>query len=296
MDESEFATLSSCTVAIVGLGLMGGSLALALDGRCRAVLGVDSDPKTRARARALGIFARVTAGLERPLPDADLLVLATPVRTLLAQTEQIAGQAAGRRKPHCLLDLGSTKAQVVAAMARLPEGWQAVGGHPLCGKEVAGLAAAERGLFAGHQFCLSPVPGRTSARARRLAEELVRAVGARPLWLEAEVHDRLVAVTSHLPYLLAVALAACGGAAQTHSPVVAQLAASGFRDTSRLAASDVTMMADALATNRPAVTQALDRCAEVLAELRALLASGADDDLAARLAEARAARRLLVPA
>lgn len=163
----------------------------------------------------------------------------------------------------------------------------------MCGKERAGIEHAEPGLFTGATFALCPT-SRTDDAARRRAERLAEAVGARPLWLDAVAHDAAAAAISHLPYLLSVALvraALDGAGAQT----AARLAASGFRDTSRLAASDERMMLDILATNHDAVLVALDRAAAELDALRTHLASGDVAALGPVLTAAAERRRTWMP-
>ena len=187
------------------------------------------------------------------LSSADILVLGTPVRATIDLIRQIGG----RLEDGCLvMDLGSTKTQIVAAMEELPEGVQPIGGHPMCGKEVPGIGAADPEIYRGCIFVLTPLT-RTSMAARSLSIDVVNAVGAQPLWLAPERHDRLVAVISHLPYLLACALVGTAQGASSVDPIVWDLVSSGFRSTSRLAASDVTMMLDILATNREGITTAV---------------------------------------
>jgi prephenate dehydrogenase len=199
--------------------------------------------------------------------QADLIVLATPVRTILELIPLVGSLA----PTGCLLmDLGSTKARIVEAMEALPPHLQAIGGHPMCGKEVSGVAAAEADLYEGATFVLTPLQ-RTSAEALTLAQELVEAVGARPLLMDAERHDRLAAAVSHLPYLLSAGLVATAEEVAAEDELVWGLAASGFRDTSRLAASDVTMMLDILLTNRQTVGETLSRFAHQLNTIAHLL-------------------------
>jgi prephenate dehydrogenase len=172
-----------------------------------------------------------------------------------------------------LMDLGSTKVRVVEAMNSIPQesGVAAIGGHPMCGKEVGGLESADATLFRGATFVLTPTL-HTTEEAVKLARELVAAVEARAVLLEAEQHDRAVAVISHLPYLLASALVQAEAQASGCDPVTGTLAASGFRDTSRLAASQTEMMLDILLTNRQGVEDALDMFEAQLGRARALLA------------------------
>jgi prephenate dehydrogenase len=189
-----------------------------------------------------------------------------------------------------LLDMGSTKTEICQALAGLPEHVQPVGGHPMCGKETAGLAAAESGLYDGCTFVLCPLP-RTSPEAMALARELVAFIRARALELTPERHDRLVAAISHLPYLGASALVWHVMGVAESDPAVWDVAASGFRDSSRVAASDVRMLLDILMTNRPAVLDAVDDYIGRLTELRDALEWQDEETLAAQLQSIAEARR-----
>jgi prephenate dehydrogenase len=140
----------------------------------------------------------------------------------------------------------------------------------MCGKEASGVVAAEADLYEGAIFVLTPLK-RTSSEALMLAQELVEAVGARSLVMDAERHDRLVAAVSHLPYLLSVSLVATAEEVAAEDELIWELAASGFRDASRLAASDVTMTLDILLTNRQAVGETLSRFANQLNAIAHLL-------------------------
>jgi len=266
--------LKDARVVIVGLGLMGGSLAGALKrrGACREVWGVARRAETIEEAVRRGFIDVGACDLAEGVGQADLIVLATPVRTIMELVPQVGALATSG----CvLMDLGSTKVRIVEAMEALPPHLQAVGGHPMCGKEASGLKAAETDLYQGATFVLTPLQ-RTSSEALMLAQELAETVGARPLLMDAERHDRLVAAISHLPYLLSVGLVAATEEAAAEDELVWELAASGFRDTSRLAASDVTMMLDILLTNRQVVGEMLSRFAHQLNTIADLLE--ADDE------------------
>lgn len=302
------------TVAIIGLGLMGGSLALALkqasglhlaqsagpgqtaDGEeitptsCR-IVGIARRRETLAAAQAAGAIDDGTTDLAAGVAEADMVVLATPVRTILRQLPEVGRHA---RPGALVLDLGSTKAAICEAMASLPPGLEPVGGHPMCGKEVAGFEAADGLLFRDRPFVLCPLP-RTSDAALARALDLARAVGGRPMILDPVAHDGAVAGISHLPYAVAAALAEtvaapAGGSVRAGDDLLRSLAASGFRDTTRLAASDVDMMLDILLTNREALLAWLDAFGRRLAELRAALAAGDEASLRTQLTLARSYR------
>lgn len=283
--------LHDLQVTVVGLGLMGGSLAAALRGRCGTLTGVARRAVTVDAVLARGLVDRAATDLADGVRGADVVVLATPVRTIVRQIAEI-----GPLLPDgCLLmDLGSTKTQIVNAMARLPDHVQPLGGHPMCGKEGSGLDAADPTLYQNRTFILCPLP-RTSEAALALADQLVGAIGARPLVIEAQRHDSLVATASHLPYLLACTLVATAGTAASADPAVCQLLASGFRDTSRLASSDVTMMLDILLTNRHEVLNAVDNFQGQIDAMRHVLETADGEAMRAALSAIRADRLRMLP-
>ena len=257
--------LSDAQVTVVGLGLMGGSLAAALRSAesCRRVVGVARRPITLQTARSLRFIHEGTTDLREGVRGADVVVLATPVRDILDKIATIGPLL----KDGCLLiDVGSTKRAICAAMESLPPHVQPIGGHPMCGKERSGLTMAEPGLYQDRVFVLAPLE-RTSPYARALAQSLVTAIGGRWLILDPERHDRLVAAISHLPYMLSVALVRATEAFAQDDALVWRLAAGGFRDTSRVAAGSVPMMMDILATNRGPILEALLRAQDQISLL-----------------------------
>ena len=260
--------LREARIAIIGLGLMGGSLGLALDGLCARRIGVVRGKETAEQAVRLGAVDSATTDLREGVEQADLVVMSTPVRAILSSIEEVG---AYMRPGAVLLDMGSTKRVVVEAMDRLPEHVAAVGGHPMCGKEVGGLSNAEAALYRGATFVLTPTK-RTTGEALSLVQELIEGVGAHPLVLDAAQHDRAAALISHLPYLLAASLVHAEARAAEADPVTDQLAASGFRDTTRVAASERDMILDTLLTNREAIQASLDAFERQLEEARNLLA------------------------
>jgi len=267
--------LADIRVTIVGLGLMGGSLAGALRGQCRAVVGVARRAETIETALARGLVDRGTTDLADGVREADVVIIATPVRVILRLLAEI-----GPLLPAgCLLmDLGSTKAHIVAEMARLPDHIQPLGGHPMCGKEVSGIEAADPTIYHGCTFILTPLP-RTSEAALALGHALAEAAGACPLVLEPERQDYLVATVSHLPYLLACALVGTADATTSADTAMWEIVAGGFRDTSRVAGSDVTMMVDILLTNRGEVLKALETYQAQLGDLARLVEAGDEEEL-----------------
>jgi prephenate dehydrogenase len=162
----------------------------------------------------------------------------------------------------------------------------------MCGKEKTGLAVAEANLFEGAPWIITPLE-RTPDRVVSLVQELALAIGARPRLLTAERHDRLVAAISHLPYALSTTLVLAAQQAAAEDPAVWEVAASGFRDTSRVAASDVTMMLDILLTNRAAISQMLGIARSQLDELAQALAKGDEATLRALIEQAAQQRKAL---
>ena len=283
MKEDDFARLKATRCCFLGLGLMGGSLAQALRPHCAALHAADPDPAARSLAQQNGLTDTITADPAAMLPRCDLLILAAPVRANIAFLRRLPEMHPG---PLMVLDLSSTKREIVAAMSALPPAFDPLGGHPMTGKETSGLAHADPAMFRGAPFALTPLE-RTSPRLRALALEILAAIDARPLWLDAETHDRWVAATSHLPYLLAAALALAT------PDEAAPLIGPGFRSTVRLAGSHPAMMLDILATNRTPVLQALARYRAALDDLETAL-RGDEAALHARLTTAHTRREHLL--
>ena len=260
---------------------MGGSLAKALHGRVKHLTGVDQHAATRQLVLADGTVDMVTGDLPSGVKSADLVILATPVHSILQHIEWLPDLC----PRGCLvMDLGSTKEAVCERMAALPKSFAAIGGHPMCGKETAGYRAADGALFQGQTFVLSR-NGRTTQQIENIALALIELVGAYPMFLPAEVHDQIVAVTSHLPYLMSAAL--IQRAANMADDRVWPVSASGFRDSSRLAGSDPQMMLDILLTNRMAILSQLAQYQADLQQVSNLLAAEDQAALADWLAESQ---------
>jgi 3-phosphoshikimate 1-carboxyvinyltransferase len=261
-------TLNETHVSIIGLGLMGASLALALRGKVATLTGYDIHPETRKAAETF--MDRVAPDLPSAVTGYDIVILAAPVRAILSILPEIA--------PHLtpgtlVTDLGSTKTAICAELLRLPPGVFAIGGHPMCGKESSGYAAADPVMYQGCTFVLCDTK-RAETQHRHLLEAMVRAVGGNPYWVSAVEHDRQVAIISHLPYLLSMGLVAQVDG-HPSAEALFRLASSGFRDTSRLAGSDLEMMGDVLATNTDAIWRALSG---LQSQLTALLAAFSNED------------------
>jgi len=276
-------------VTLIGVGLLGGSLGLALQqrGLARRVVGHVRREESVTACRALGVVHEATTDLAEAVRGSDLVVLCTP----LGQMETLARQFAPHLKPGALVtDVGSVKAPVVASLEPLLRvaGAVFVGGHPMAGSEKAGPEHARADLFQGAQCLVTPTPS-TDATSLRAVEDLWRGVGGVPLRMTPELHDQLVARTSHLPHLVAAALVhlVLDPAAP---PEQARVCASGFRDTTRVASGSPEMWRDIASTNSQQLTTALDDLITRLHGARAALAGG-DTSALATFFEAAKRRR-----
>jgi prephenate dehydrogenase len=244
-------------VAIVGLGQIGSSFAAALTRRKIArVVGVTRRLSTARRARRMGILSAASTDLST-LEGSEIVVLATPVRTLLRQIPELLPLV---RPGTIFTDVGSTKKEILEAMRREKPQAVAIGGHPMAGNERAGLDGCDADLFEGRPWTL--IPARPSDRRGALPlVRLVKGVGARPVWMDdPREHDLAVARISHLPYLLAYALMG------THESAL-RVGGNSFRDATRVAASDVEMVLDFLLTNRGPIQKAARELAARMGDL-----------------------------
>lgn len=280
--KTDFSLLEA-RVAVLGLGLMGGSLALALRGHCHSLTGYDSDPATLEAALSRHVVDRAAATPASAVKGADVVLLSAPVPAILHLLDELPAWIPG---PCIVLDIGSSKCSITQAMGRLPERFEAVGGHPLCGKEVSSLANAEAGLFRGAPFMLT-CSERTTPRALSAARQIVAAVRARELLVDPVQHDQLLAFTSHMPFLLASALVSA--APQDCQPFIGP----GFRSTSRLASTSSAMMLGVLLSNRENVLSALHRLQDELTQIASALELADDAHLDALLQGAQSKYREL---
>ncbi|MCZ7526018.1 MAG: prephenate dehydrogenase [Acidimicrobiia bacterium] len=275
--------------AVIGTGLIGGSIGLALGRAEFEVHGVDRDRERLGRAVELGAAAVAAESVEDAVADAEVAFVAVPV----GQVAEVAVAAldAGAR---LVTDVGSVKAPVVAAVeAARPElARRFVGGHPMAGSEQEGLAGADAELFVGAVWVLTPT-GRTDPGAFTSLRSLLVGIGAEVVAVTPEHHDDLVAVVSHVPQLAATTLmdvAATGG--EQHATLL-RLAAGGFRDMTRIAAGHPGIWPDICVANRDAIVEALDDYVAALGQVRGLVAAGDRSGLLDLLERARAARRNL---
>ena len=280
------------TLAVVGVGLIGGSLAMALRkaGAVGTIVGYDRDRAALQRAAELGVIDTSAESVSESAKGAELVIVAVPVRAIGSVLHDVALSIdpAG-----VVTDVGSTKGEVVrTARAELRERFaRFVPGHPIAGRETSGVDAATADLFRGARVVLTP-----GAEAAGDAVDLVRgaweAAGARVATLGAEDHDRIFAAVSHLPHLLSFALAS-EIAARDNAAELLGFAAGGFRDFTRIAASSPEMWRDIALQNRAALLDELDRYGAQLAVFRELVDKGDGPGLERLMAEARASRQSL---
>lgn len=254
-------------VAIVGLGLIGGSMARDLAAMGVPVVGVDRDPCVLTAATAEGVL-RQALGPEEPLPpEVDVIVLALPVPGIRAALRTLSERPSGE-EPALILDVGSTKRSVVAAAAEAGLGTRFVGCHPMAGDHRSGWAASRRGLFEGARVWICADAAAPAAVERVIA--LWRSVGARPELIDAAAHDHLVGLASHLPQAVASAL---GGALRDSQADRGALGRGGA-DTTRLAGSDPDLWTGILLDNADELVSGLDAVESRLTALRQALRRG----------------------
>lgn len=289
--------MSRPRITIVGLGLLGGSMALTLSRRSAAddeepgvrVTGVARDEETITKALTMGIIEQGTTDVQAGVADADLVVFATPVRTIASLVKQCASAL---RPDTVVTDVGSTKAELVRVIPPLlPAGVQYIGGHPMAGSERTGLEAADPFLFENAIYVVTPTDAEQSGLSTVLS--LIERLGAQPLIMEAERHDRVVAAVSHLPHMIAAALVEAVGIVAEDDPTVLALAAGGFRDTTRVASGDPGMWRDIFMSNHSQVLAMIDKFSSVLKRLRRATSERDGSALVAALQRARSLREQL---
>ena len=253
-------------LAVLGLGLIGGSLGLALQkaGVAKHISGYDSNQSSTYYAWKIGAITEICDKAENAVEEADMVILATPILAMRELLERIAPRL---KRGVLVTDTASTKAQILKwATTSLPAHVMFVGGHPMAGRELSGIKAAEVGLFEGCAYCLIPA-GHASTEGVEQLSEIVMKLGAHPLILDAYRHDRLVAGISHLPFVLSSALVQCLSKKENWGELT-NLAAGGFRDMSRLAAGSPTMYRDICMTNKAEILFWLDALASELENIR----------------------------
>jgi prephenate dehydrogenase len=276
-------------IAVVGTGLVGGSIGLALRGLGHDVVGFDGDSNRAARAKELGAIDSVAASLEAAARNADLVFVAVPVSAIAGVAT--AALDAGAR---LVTDVGSVKGPVVAEVvhARPDAAARFLGGHPMAGSEQDGVDGARADLFVGATWVLTPTAATDQAAFAEL-RALLRAMHAEVVSVTPADHDELVALVSHVPQIASSTLMDVAVTREAEHQALLRLAAGGFRDMTRIAASHPGIWLDILTSNRDAVLAALDAYLDALHGARELVAAGDRDALEKLLARARKGRRNL---
>ena len=280
-------------VSIIGLGLIGSSVARAIrDAMPTVVLtGHDADPAVRETARALKLVDDVTDTVGAAVTDADLVILAVPVGVM----GEVAASLAADLPPEAVIsDVGSSKANVLAALTAALPGHVIIPAHPVAGTERSGPEAGFASLFHNRWCILTPPEGADPAKVTQL-ESFWQKLGANVEVMDAAHHDLILAITSHLPHLIAYTIVGTASDLETvtQSEVI-KYSAGGFRDFTRIAASDPTMWRDVFLTNKDAVLEMLQRFSEDLTALQRAIRWGDGDALFDLFTRTRAVRRSII--
>lgn len=279
-------------IAIIGVGLIGGSLGLALKKRnlAKEVIGIGHRQGSLDKALQVGAVDRSTLKLEEGVRDIDLVIVATPVGLI---TGMVKRAIVALPQGAVITDVGSAKEKIVSEVEEtLPEGIAFLGGHPLAGSERRGVEEARANLFENSVCILTP--GEKTPPAILMAvKSLWEGVGARVLVMKPEEHDFFLAATSHLPHLLAATLVNLVSDLKEKDARITSLTASGFRDTTRIAASSPELWRDICLNNRNNLTAMIDKFKELLEETRKHVANGDSALLHKDFAKAKALRNKL---
>lgn len=285
--------MSIQSVAIIGLGLLGGSIGLAVQDRASDITttGYDADADVRGKAAERGLVGTVCTSASDAVAEADLVILCVPVGAMGSAAAEIAGHL----KPGAIIsDVGSSKQSVVEDLSAALPGLTVIPAHPVAGTEQSGPEAGFATLFENRWCILTPPDGADEASVEALAD-FWRALGSKIEIMDAEHHDLVLAVTSHIPHLIAYTIVGTASDLEdvTRGEVI-KYSAGGFRDFTRIAASDPTMWRDVFLQNRSAVLEMLGRFTEDLTALQRAIRSGDGETLHELFSRTRAIRRGII--
>lgn len=283
-------------LTLIGLGLIGSSIAHATRraGLAKEIVGYARSPETRETAAKLGFLDRVADTAEEAVKGADCVILCVPVGAIGAVTEQIATSLA---QGAILSDVGSVKASVIAqALPHMPDHAHLIPAHPLAGTEQSGPESGFAELFDNRWCIITPLPTNPPEQVARI-RAFWEGLGSQVDTMDAAHHDQVLAVTSHIPHLIAYSIVGTASDLETVTKSeVVKYSASGFRDFTRIAASDPTMWRDVFLHNKEATLEVLGRVTEDLFALQRAIRWGDGDTLFERFSETRAIRRGIVEA
>lgn len=282
--------MSIQSIAIIGLGLLGGSIGLAVQEFAPKIStkGYDADPEVRAKADELGLVGAVCETAANAVQDTDLVILCVPVGAMKAAAAEIADHL----KPDVIVsDVGSSKQSVIDDLSAALNGVTIIPAHPVAGTEQSGPEAGFASLFQ-NRWCILTPPADADENATSSLANLWRKLGSRIEIMDAEHHDLVLAVTSHIPHLIAYTIVGTASDLEevTRSEVI-KYSAGGFRDFTRIAASNPTMWRDVFLHNKGAVLEMLGRFTEDLTALQRAIRSGDGDTLHALFTRTQAIRR-----
>ncbi len=282
-------------VAIIGLGLIGGSLGLALKRSGRSslhIVGIPRRAETLEQARQMGAIDEGTTDHVKGVIDADIIFICTPIHLILPILQEIIPNL---KKGAIISDVGSSKCEIVSQAEKImPKGTYFVGGHPMAGKETTKLSAADPELFKGKIWILSKT-SKTSKKASDEIGKLIALVGAKLLEMDIKTHDLVVAAISHVPLAAAVSLVNVV-ASEPQKELMMKCAASGFRDTTRIASGDPILGVDMFTTNKKAVLKMLGAFKKSLSNLEKLIKEGNGEKIREELEKAKSFRDSIYPA
>jgi len=276
--------------AILGLGLIGGSLALALQktGLIKEIIGLDREKKNINLALTRKAIQRGTTDFLAEIEDIDLLILAVPVGSMLEVVKMLLPHL----KEGCIItDVGSTKGKVVREIETiLPENIFFIGGHPMAGSEKSGMIAADKNIFQNAVYLFTPTE-KTNQKALTIIKQLVSNIGCQIVEMNPEEHDVAVASISHLPHLVGVTLVSLVEKLSKNNNDLLKLAAGGFRDTTRVASSHPVMWRDICLSNRDGILEVIEQFEQVLQETKAMLSEqNNQENLLQKLEQAKKVR------
>ena len=258
-------------VSLIGLGLIGGSLALAIKKehkRCE-IIGYDVDENAGKLAMSLQIIDRFVEDYKKEAEQADLIIIATPVQSAIEMINELLNVPL--KKDAIVTDVGSTKQTIVSVGKKLlNKGVYFIGGHPMAGSHKTGITASQVRLFENAYYILTPTKDIPNSKVIQLLNWL-RGTKAKFIELEPEEHDKFTGIVSHLPHIVASGLVHQTGKMGKEHPIISQLAAGGFRDTTRIASSSPTMWRDILLHNKEILLSMLDDWQELISEVKEMI-------------------------
>ena len=276
-------------IAIIGLGLIGGSIGLKLKAQSLElkVIGIPRREETLKEALALGAIDEGTTDHVKGVVDADVVFICTPINLIIPIIKEIVPSL---KKGAIVTDVGSSKQMIVSEAEKLmPKGVYFVGGHPMAGKETFKLEAAEADLFKDKKWILTST-SKTSKKALEIIKEVVRELGCQVLEMDPKTHDLAVAGVSHMPLMVAASLVNAVADAQEAKEEMKLCASSGFRDTTRIASGDPILGVDMFTTNKKAVLKMLSAFKKSLSNLEKLIKEGEAGKIEKELGKAKSFR------